>query len=163
MNNDLEQFSEERLKQVEASGLWSRLSHAESQALARIALAAKQAKPIGYFVHTLEDGVRGMTSIPDDSPLVKVATPLYTTPQPAHAEQDGWIKCSERMPDVGSSVLVVIQGKYVHKGHYSQWTGAKTEKGRKPRFEDLRGILRDVTHWMPLPEPPVAAPKPESE
>lgn len=65
-----------------------------------------------------------------------------------------WIKCSERMPDIGKSVLVVINGKYVNSASYTQWDGAKTAKGRAPRFEDLRGIVYGVTHWMPLPEPP---------
>ena len=90
MNNDLEQFSEERLIKLSGEGSYYAPTWDERKALAHIALAVKQAKPVGYFVHTLEDGVRGMTSIPDDSPLVKVATPLYTTPHPAHTEQDGW-------------------------------------------------------------------------
>lgn len=65
-----------------------------------------------------------------------------------------WIKCSERMPEVDSRLLVVTHGKYVSAAAYRQWAGAKTEKGRAPRFEDLRGIVHGVTHWMPLPEPP---------
>jgi len=65
-----------------------------------------------------------------------------------------WIKCSERMPEISSRVLVAIRGKYVTNATYTSWTGAKTEKGRAPRFEDLRGIVHQVTHWMPLPEPP---------
>ena len=103
MSNDLEQFSEERLIQMERAlsigSLDDRPTMDEMLKITRIALAAKQAKPIGYFVHTLEDGVRGMTSIPDDSPLVKVATPLYTTPQPAHTEQDGWIEFVSNIAD----------------------------------------------------------------
>lgn len=168
MNNDLEQFSEERLKEIsELTGAYEEWSPSQDEihALARIALAAKQANPDYYIVRLDNVDAWGsdidLTSFEDELSASKckddhggVIIPCYTTPQPAHTEQDGWIKCSERMPDVGSSVLVVIQGKYVHKGHYSQWTGAKTEKGRKPRFEDLRGILRYVTHWMPLPQPP---------
>lgn len=67
----------------------------------------------------------------------------------------GWIKCSEQMPDIGSRVMVAVNGKYVFVASYTQWEGAKTEKGRAPRFEDLRGIVHSVTHWMPLPEPPI--------
>ena len=85
MNNDLEQFSEERLKQVEASGLWSRLSHAESQALARIALSVKQAKPVAWFVGdaTLynSDTIKAYAKR-SGFPVIR----LYTTPQPAHTE-----------------------------------------------------------------------------
>lgn len=65
-----------------------------------------------------------------------------------------WIKCSDRMPDVGCRVMVVMNGKHVTVASYTQWMGAKTERGRAPRFEDLRGIVYGVTHWQPLPEPP---------
>lgn len=66
----------------------------------------------------------------------------------------GWIKCSDRMPDTGSRVMVAMNGKFVTVASYTQWPGAKTEKGRAPRFEDLRGIVHNVTHWQPLPSPP---------
>ena len=90
MNNDLEQFSEERLKELESLGLNARLDLKPSEgiSLIRITLSAKQAKPFKYFIHVMDDGVLIMKSIPDDSPLVKIAMPLYTTPQPAHTEQD---------------------------------------------------------------------------
>lgn len=65
-----------------------------------------------------------------------------------------WIKCSERMPEIGRRVLIVQHGKYVSSATLYQWEAAKTEKGRKPRFEDFRGIVSDVTHWQPLPSPP---------
>ena len=121
MNNDLEQFSEERLKELADFAMAGAIEVVE---LARIALAAKQAKPIGYFVHTLEDGVRGMTSIPDDSPLVKVATPLYTTPQPAHTEQDGWmlvpIEPTEDMLKAGCR----FASEHNTKGSWSQMLAA---------------------------------------
>lgn len=42
---------------------------------------------------------------------------LYTTPQPAHTEKDGWIKCSERLPDDDNFVLVT-NGKHVGMGAY---------------------------------------------
>lgn len=66
-----------------------------------------------------------------------------------------WIECSERMPDIGCRVMVAMHAKHVTVASYTQWLGSKTEKGRAPRFEDLRGIVYGVTHWMPLPEPPV--------
>lgn len=65
-----------------------------------------------------------------------------------------WIKCSESMPGIDARVLVALHGKYVQSTTYRQWSGAKTEKGRTPRFEDQRGIVYGATHWMPLPEPP---------
>lgn len=90
MNNDLEQFSEEYLKELINSS-----ADDLTIALARIALAAKQAKPVAFTsmrwletrdkveAYTAEDlfdekyAKHGMKSVP-----------LYTTPQPAHTEQD---------------------------------------------------------------------------
>lgn len=65
-----------------------------------------------------------------------------------------WIKCSEQMPDIGERVLVVTRGIYVGCASYRQREGAKTAKGRAPRFEDFGGIVYNVTHWQPLPKPP---------
>lgn len=67
---------------------------------------------------------------------------------------DCWIACADRMPEIEDRVLVVTYGKYVSAARYTQWEGAKTARGRAPRFEDLRGIVHKVTHWMPLPSPP---------
>ncbi len=145
MNNDLEQFSEERLKELESLGLNARLDLKPSEgiSLIRIALAAKQAKPIGWMdTCELFDLQHGYTSkilpkkeMNNDIPLYTTTPPphtehgnqvevhqfiinnpekdgyiewadcnkdyfdsisidhrrvLYTTPQPAHTEQDGW-------------------------------------------------------------------------
>lgn len=117
MNNDLEQFSEERLKQMvkfcETSihGLPKHFEASEVAALARIALAAKQAKPIGAMC---EDGSAICFYDDRDVTVQKVMHwvacwpfSLYTTPQPAHTEQvvpegltetklikaSAWIKC----------------------------------------------------------------------
>lgn len=137
MNNDLDQFSEERLKEIVSAiklepcdyhAVYDRILHMEIAALARIALAAKQAKPVGNFVHTLEDGVRGMTSIPDDSPLVKVATPLYTTPQPAHTEEDGWSSNG----DVNSALVMLDRIE-------------TTDPADDDRIEEIKRIIRQLT------------------
>lgn len=64
-----------------------------------------------------------------------------------------WIKCSERMPEIGESVIG-WNGWAIRNCSYRINTYAKTEKGRQPRFEVSEGIWHRVTHWMPLPEPP---------
>lgn len=53
-------------------------------------------------------------------------------------ERTRWIPCSLRMPEVGEEVLV-----------YSRSSGMAAD------YYD-RGLFgySDVTHWMPLPEPP---------
>ena len=66
---------------------------------------------------------------------------------------DGWISCSERMPEIRQTVIG-WNGYAVRQCVYTRNEYAKTQKGRDPRFETLTGIWHGVTHWMPLPEPP---------
>ncbi|HAH9165261.1 TPA: DUF550 domain-containing protein [Escherichia coli] len=66
---------------------------------------------------------------------------------------DGWISCSERMPEIRQTVIG-WNGYAVRQCVYTRNEYAKTQKGREPRFETLTGIWHGVTHWMPLPEPP---------
>ncbi|EFH5707523.1 DUF551 domain-containing protein [Escherichia coli] len=75
---------------------------------------------------------------------------------PTPVTPDGWISCSERMPEIRQTVIgwngyAVRQCVYTRNGY------AKTQKGREPRFETSTGIWHGVTHWMPLPEPPQEA------
>jgi len=72
---------------------------------------------------------------------------------------NGWIACSERMPDLDMKVLV-----------YEGRTGVSTCVRRLWLFGEARiyhwswGVenyqfpFGDPTHWQPLPEPPIAAP-----
>ncbi|HHZ5503181.1 TPA: dATP/dGTP pyrophosphohydrolase domain-containing protein [Escherichia coli] len=69
---------------------------------------------------------------------------------------DGWISCSERMPEIRQTVIG-WNGYAVRQCVYKRNEYAKTQKGREPRFETLTGIWHGVTHWMPLPEPPQEA------
>ncbi|EHR7893534.1 ead/Ea22-like family protein [Escherichia coli] len=69
---------------------------------------------------------------------------------------DGWIRCSERMPEIRQTVIG-WNGYAVRQCVYTRNEYAKTQKGREPRFETLTGIWHGVTHWMPLPEPPQEA------
>lgn len=71
----------------------------------------------------------------------------------------GWISCSERMPDreyvlagdfSGTHYLASIPN--VQVGIYADWFDDE-----KPCWDDGDGNdlhLKEVTHWMPLPEPP---------
>ncbi|HFL7482370.1 TPA: DUF551 domain-containing protein [Escherichia coli] len=80
-------------------------------------------------------------------------TPLYTA-KPVPVTPDGWISCSERMPEIRQTVIG-WNGYAVRQCVYTRNEYAKTQKGREPRFETLTGIWHGVTHWMPLPEPPL--------
>lgn len=150
MNNDLERFSEERLNNIIELA-----DNPTMAALARIALAAKQADVVAYMTY------KGQLLHAADPKVLEHSEPqpLYDAPQPAHTEQDGWIKCSERMPEVDEHKPIAIytgncigQGMFVacydEDGFYDYWDGVE---------------ISGISHWMPLPSPPVAAPKPETE
>ena len=72
---------------------------------------------------------------------------------PTPGTPDGWISCSERMPEIRQTVIG-WNGYAVRQCVYTRNEYAKTQKGRESRFETLTGIWHGVTHWMPLPEPP---------
>jgi hypothetical protein len=72
-----------------------------------------------------------------------------------------WIPVTERMPDVERSqrgsveCIVACSTGLVTAMRYTENRGAKTEKGRRPRWEwNWRVATWEVTHWMPLPAPP---------
>lgn len=69
---------------------------------------------------------------------------------------DGWISCSERMPEDTKMLLAFSQGQIV--AAYWNWVMSPIDYKKYRAFTYLSGnILDDVTHWMPLPEPPQEA------
>ncbi|ELM8128744.1 DUF551 domain-containing protein [Escherichia coli] len=65
---------------------------------------------------------------------------------------DGWISCSDRMPEDTKMLLAFSQGKIV--AAYWNWVVNPIDYKKYRAFTYLSGyILDDVTHWMPLPEP----------
>ncbi|XSZ07818.1 DUF551 domain-containing protein [Escherichia coli] len=66
---------------------------------------------------------------------------------------DGWISCSERMPEDTKMLLAFSQGEIV--AAYWNWVVNPIDYKKYRAFTYLSGnILDDVIHWMPLPEPP---------
>lgn len=73
-----------------------------------------------------------------------------------------WISVKERLPSsIANKVLVYCKCGYIGFGHYEDYKGVQTwfnlESG-KPFSEWAHDEPDDydVTHWMPLPEPPRA-------
>lgn len=67
------------------------------------------------------------------------------------ATPDGWISCSERMPK-GYADVLVTDGEHVEvkwwdeSGYWNSWTELNSDI-----------LAHEITHWMPLPEPPQEA------
>lgn len=129
--------------------------------IAQIALAALTAEPAGWMVKyggidkdffvDKQAADRLYHDVTENGFLDVAMLQLYTAPPaPVLRVPDGWIKCSERYPEVGQEVLIRIpvcekfnieNGKYEGDGRF---LGA---------WFDTRGKGRPykVTHWMPLP------------
>ncbi|HAO9384353.1 TPA: ead/Ea22-like family protein [Escherichia coli] len=64
---------------------------------------------------------------------------------------DGWISCSERMPDDGQHVIILCDGAFVLYAQYRDGEFFDVVRNGEEFFETQS---RNVTDWMPLPEPP---------
>ena len=70
-----------------------------------------------------------------------------------------WIPASEPPKKITNKVIVLCKNGYIGYGHYENYNGKQTwynlESG-KPftdwDFEDCESY--EVTHWMPIPDPP---------
>ncbi|MGR9929014.1 DUF551 domain-containing protein [Escherichia coli] len=67
---------------------------------------------------------------------------------------DGWISCSERMPDDSQHVIILCDGAFVLYAQYRDGEFFDVVRNGEEFFETQS---RNVTHWMPLPEPPQEA------
>ncbi|HCW1532623.1 TPA: DUF551 domain-containing protein, partial [Escherichia coli] len=68
---------------------------------------------------------------------------------------DGWISCSERMPEKNQNVLISVNfdSSLVEPLICSaRYTGSTFRRG-EATIKSGNGV-EQVTHWMPLPEPP---------
>ena len=62
---------------------------------------------------------------------------------------DRWISCKEQMPEDGVSVLICSYRGTVSKATYDSDMGYFYIADSELHYNEL-----DITHWIPLPEPP---------
>ncbi len=92
----------------------------------------------------------------DDDRIEAVKAVLRRLAGNSPVTPDGWISCSERMPEETKMLLAFSQGEIV--AAYWNWVVNPIDYKKYRAFTYLSGnILDDVTHWMPLPEPPQEA------
>lgn len=110
----------------------------------RIALASLEAEPVAWecgenIILFNPDTVEAYAKRAEISPK-----PLYAA-SPVSVTPDGWISCSERMPN--DAQWCVVNTEY---GYYVQcWSEGQGWLG-----DDISIPECDVINWMPLPEPP---------
>lgn len=133
----------------------------------RIALASLEAEPVAWKVTftQIDREYNTFTGMYSDKAEVERwvrlhkacnfladITPLYTA-KPVPVTPDGWISCSERMPDTKTAVLVAVE--FDRKGDWRmKWA---TYIPGHPDANDgwiIPGASWKPSHWMRLPEPP---------
>ena len=62
-----------------------------------------------------------------------------------------WIKCSERMPELDTRVLLYFRD---YDGHIEDGCIGDEGDGPYHYFFDGDSLRHEPTHWQPLPEPP---------
>lgn len=69
-----------------------------------------------------------------------------------------WIPVTDRLPDIGDSVIVSGKMKYQWEKEYERFVdvGIYNEEGAFETFIDWYEGQQEfkITHWMPLPDPP---------
>ncbi|ENH2664330.1 DUF551 domain-containing protein [Escherichia coli] len=151
----------------------------EAEELARIALASQEAEPVSQ-TYNLPELIEGMEVSIDVSTcdadlgnryfgtvtealeldtakngyilLVQDAEPNFDVNCNSPVTPDGWISCSDRMPDDGQHVIILCDGAFVLYAQYRDSEFFDVVRNGEEFFETQS---RNVTHWMPLPEPPL--------
>ncbi|EPT5094061.1 TPA: DUF551 domain-containing protein [Escherichia coli] len=94
--------------------------------------------------------------------LVQDAEPNFDVNGNSPGTPDSWISCSDRMPEMGERQYYVLAADFKNNyppsitntqvGVYGDWFNDGNPTWNDGDGEDLH--LKEVTHWMPLPEPP---------
>lgn len=84
--------------------------------------------------------------------LVQDAEPNFDVNCNSPVTPDGWISCSELMPDDGQHVIILCDGAFVLYAQYRDGEFFDIVRNGDEFFETQS---RNVTDWMQLPEPPL--------
>ncbi|QLM99449.1 DUF551 domain-containing protein [Escherichia fergusonii] len=171
-------ITKERIELFIKNPLENGLTRGEQMELARIALASLGAEPVSQ-TYNLPELIEGMEVSIDVSTcdadlgnryfgtvtealeldtakngyilLVQDAEPNFDINGNSPVTPDGWISCSDRMPK-GYADVLVTDGEHVEvkwwdeSGYWNSWTELSSDI-----------LAHEITHWMPLPEPPQEA------
>ena len=159
-------ITKERIELFIKNPLENGLTRGEQMELARIALASLEAEPVAWKVTftQIDREYNTFTGMYSDKAEVERwvrlhkacnfradITPLYTA-KPVPVTPDGWISCSERMPEDGQHVIILCDGAFVLYAQYRDGEFFDIVRNGDEFFETQS---RNVTDWMQLPEPPL--------
>lgn len=65
-----------------------------------------------------------------------------------------WISIKEKAPIDGQRVIYYFEPLGMFLGKYATCKGSDAEYGTHCFYSEHGYLTDDVTHWMPLPEPP---------
>ncbi|EFL3077567.1 DUF551 domain-containing protein [Escherichia coli] len=171
-------ITKERIELFIKNPLENGLTRSEQMEVARIALASLEAEPVSQ-TYNLPELIEGMEVSIDvstcDADLgnryfgtvtealeldtakngyilqVQDTEPNFDVNGNSPGTPDSWISCSDRMPK-GYADVLVTDGEHVEvkwwdeSGYWNSWTELSSDI-----------LAHEITHWMPLPEPPQEA------
>lgn len=152
-------ITKERIELFIKNPLDNGLTRGEQMELARIALASLEAEPVAWKVTftQIDREYNTFTGMYSDKAEVERwvrlhkacnfradITPLYTA-KPVPVTPDGWISCSERMPDKLIPVMVMYEDGEMWS---AMWNGNRWDDGTE--YPDPHS----VTHWREMPAAP---------
>ena len=73
----------------------------------------------------------------------------------AEEYKDGWIACSEMLPEIGQEVIVATKNGSVYSNIYYDYIDSNTKEPCFHRWDDemWNCFMLDVIAWQPLPKP----------
>lgn len=84
--------------------------------------------------------------------------PLSEKERTMNSKQSAWISVDERLPEDDAAVLGIVRGKYRNVEYHDamELVCYFEDEGDWALWSDA-SVTIQVTHWMPLPEPPKGA------
>jgi len=151
----------------------SRSELEEELELARIALASLEAQPVSVpdvpcsmpsnlreliseeiGILFSDDDAQAVWSVCRRAAMLQGAEPVTT----AYKLQDGWVACSERMPEDEQEVITHNIFGYRHVSFFDEHSGHFFDRLDGSPVDCVEHVL--VSHWMPIPAAPQQEVKP---
>lgn len=101
------------------------------------------------------DSVKVFGSLNSGNRLIPVQDAKNIVQEVAEEYNNGWIPCSERLPEIGQEVIVATKNGSVFSNIYYDYTDSNAKEPCFHSWDDemWNCFEPDVIAWQPLPEP----------